>query len=189
MEDTLRVFVAIKPPQEILRQIEKLQTQLKATGLALRWVRPANSHLTLKFLGDVPAADIAAVVRAMQAAARGQGPLTFTQQDMGVFPSLKRPRVLWTGLGGDLDRLQRLVQALEAVFEPLGFKREKRPFKAHLTLARIKVKLDSQQLLDAIKPLSRYEPLTFDTTKIVLYQSQLRPQGAVYTSIAHADLV
>lgn len=188
MVDTLRAFVAFKPPDEILHHARQLQEQLKARGMKLRWVRPENIHLTLKFLGDMPEADVAAVEAALQRAARDQAPLNLTHQGMGAFPGIKRPRVLWTGLGGEVDRLRDLVRQLETALEPLGFKKEKRPFKAHLTLARIKGRLDAQQLLDAIQALGGYPPLAFEAGRMVLYQSQLRPQGAIYTARVHADL-
>jgi 2'-5' RNA ligase len=151
-------------------------------------LKPCRVHLTIKFLGDMPEADIAAVTAAMQRAAHGRAPLSLTHQGLGVFPGIKRPRVLWTGLGGEVDRLRDMVGQLESELEPLGFKREGRPFKAHLTLARIKGWFDPHQLLAAIQALGGYPPLTFEATRMVLYQSRLRPQGATYTVRAGVEL-
>lgn len=188
MGRTLRAFVALKPPDKILRHAEVLQGELKARGFKLRWVRPQNIHLTLKFLGDIPLSHVDDVVSAMQRAVRGQAPLELTHQGMGAFPGIKRPRILWTGLGGDLDRLQYLVEQLSTEFEPLGFEREKRHFKAHLTLGRIKARLDPKQLLQSIQELGSYRPIGFTAQKVVLYQSELSPNGAVYTAKAHVGL-
>jgi RNA 2',3'-cyclic 3'-phosphodiesterase len=188
MTTTLRAFVAFKPPDAILHLGQELQDQLRISGLKLRWVKPPNIHLTLKFLGEMPVADIAKVTAAMQSAAHGQAPLELTLQGMGAFPGIKRPRILWIGLGGELDRLQRLVQRLETELEPFGFAREGRPFKAHLTLARIKERLDPQRLLQVIQELGSYSPLGFRAEKMVLYQSQLSPGGALYAAKAHVAL-
>lgn len=188
MADTLRAFVAVKPPDAVRRHIEVLQGALRSKGLKLRWVRPQNIHLTLKFLGDIPVAQVTAVAAAMQRVAAEQSPLMLTHQGIGVFPGIRRPRVLWTGLGGNLERLQRLVNQLGIELEALGFKREKRPFKAHLTLARIKARLDPERLLQSLQGIGDYAPMAFDVAQLVLYQSQLRPQGALYTALAHADL-
>lgn len=188
MADTLRAFVAVKPPDAVRRHIEVLQSTLRSKGLKLRWVRPQNIHLTLKFLGDIPVAQVADVAAAMQRVAGEQPPLMLTHQGIGVFPGIRRPRVLWTGLGGNLERLQRLVKQLEIELEALGFKREKRPFKAHLTLARVKAKLNPERLLQALQGVGDYEPLAFDVAQMVLYQSELHPQGARYTTLAHTDL-
>ncbi len=182
MGETLRAFVAFELPEEILQHARSLQASLKEMGVKLRWVKPQNIHLTLKFLGQIPVAHIAAVETAMQSAVQGQGPLRLTVQGMGVFPGIKRPRVLWTGLGGNLDCLQKLALRLETALESQGFAREKRPFKAHLTLARIKTRPQPQRLLHAIEKLGHYPPLAFTAKQMVLFESELRPQGAIYTS-------
>lgn len=188
MGASLRAFIAFTPPEAILRCAQSLQDGLKARGLKLRWVKPANIHLTLKFLGDMPEAHIADVRAAMQQAVHEEGLISLALQGLGVFPSIQRPRILWTGLGGDVDRLRRLVGRLEDGLEPLGFKKEKRAFKAHLTLARVKARLDTRSLLQGIQELGEYAPVAFDARQMVLYQSELRPTGAVYTERARVSL-
>jgi len=183
MAGTLRAFVAITLPQEITDHVRALQDALKGHGLKLRWVKPANLHLTLKFLGDIPEADATAIGGAVRAAAGDEMPLELTIQGMGVFPGIKRPRVLWTGFGGEVDRLRQLQERIEDRLEPMGFHREKRGFKAHLTLARIKGAVSSRRLLDAIEALGDFSPQSFTAGKLVLFKSDLRPTGAVYTPL------
>ncbi len=188
MADTIRAFVALTLPADIIAHAAGLQSDLKAQGLRLRWVKPQNLHLTLKFLGDIPAAEAGNVGRAVQRASQGTTPLTLTVQGMGVFPGIKRPRVLWIGLGGQIEALQSLYAGIEDELDGLGFAREKRGFKAHLTLARFKARVAPNDLLKAFEELGNYSPKPFAAKHLVLYKSDLRPQGAVYTPLTEVFL-
>jgi 2'-5' RNA ligase len=188
MANTIRAFVALKLPADIIEHAAGLQAALKAKGLRLRWVKPQNIHLTLKFLGDIPAADAAMVGPAMQRASQGTPPLALFVQGMGVFPGIKRPRVLWIGLGGEVEALRQLNSRIEDELAGLGFARENRGFKAHLTLARFKEGVASRDLLQAFEALGNYTPEPFAAKHLVLYKSDLRPQGALYTPLAEVLL-
>ena len=188
MADTIRAFVALTLPADIIEHAAGLQSALQAQGLRLRWVKPQNLHLTLKFLGDIPAADAGHVGQAVQRASQGTTPLALTVQGMGVFPGVKRPRVLWIGLGGRVEALQSLCVKIEDELADLGFAREKRGFKAHLTLARFKAPVAPNALLQAFEELGNYAPRPFAAKRMVLYKSDLRPQGAIYTPLAEVLL-
>jgi 2'-5' RNA ligase len=180
----MRTFVALDLPDDIIDHAAGLQAALQARGLRLRWVRPQNLHLTLRFLGDILRQNAAAVGQALERASRGTPPLQLTVQGLGAFPGVKRPRVLWIGLGGQVDLLQALYGRLEDQLSDLGFAREQRGFKAHLTLARFKPGRTVYNLLPAIEALGGYDPKPFSARRLVLYQSDLRPQGAVYTALS-----
>jgi 2'-5' RNA ligase len=109
-------------------------------------------------------------------------------QGMGVFPGIKRPRVLWIGLGGEVEALRQLNSRIEDELAGLGFARENRGFKAHLTLARFKEGVASRDLLQAFEALGNYTPEPFAAKHLVLYKSDLRPQGALYTPLAEVLL-
>jgi RNA 2',3'-cyclic 3'-phosphodiesterase len=188
MADTIRSFVAFNLPSDIIDHASGLQSDLKARGLKLRWVRPRNIHLTLKFLGDISQAMIADVGDALGRACRGTAPLALTVQGMGVFPSIKRARVLWIGLGGQVEALQFLYSRIEEELAELGLAREKRGFKAHLTLARMKGPVAPGDLSAAMEATGNYEPRPFRVRRLILYKSDLRPQGAVYTPLVEIDL-
>ncbi len=188
MEGTLRAFVAINLPEEIIEHVRSLQDALKDHGLKLRWVKPSNLHLTLKFLGEIPEKDIAAIGKAVQLGTGIEAPLDLTIQGMGVFPGIKRPRVLWIGIGGEAERLKQIQDRIEGQFESMGYRREKRSFKAHLTLARIKGKVSPRRLLGAIEAEGDFGPQPFTATKLILYKSDLRPSGAVYTALKEVVL-
>lgn len=183
MADTIRTFVAFDLPDDIIDHAAGLQAKLQAYGLKLRWVRPQNLHLTLRFLGDILRQQAAAVGEALQRASRGLPPPQLTVQGLSAFPGVKRPRVLWIGLGGQVELLQTLCCKLEEQLSDLGFAREKRGFKAHLTLGRFKQGRPVYDLRSAVVELGGYDPKPFTARRLVLYQSDLRPQGAVYTPL------
>ena len=188
MGATLRVFVAFKLPDEIIGHARALQAALKDLGLKLRWVKPQNLHLTLKFLGDIPAAETEAVGAGVKAAAGDKAALDLTVQGMGVFPGIKRPRVLWIGFGGEVDRLKQLQSSIEDQLEAVGYRREKKGFKAHLTLARIKGGVAPDRLLRAIEAVGNFSPRPFTARNLILYKSDLRPAGAIYTPLDNIEL-
>ncbi|MFZ1985490.1 MAG: RNA 2',3'-cyclic phosphodiesterase [Desulfatitalea sp.] len=184
----MRAFIAFELPPEITRLAADLQAHLKRQGLKLRWVRPGNIHLTLRFLGEIPSAQTAAVAQAMRTAAQGGAPAQLSVQGMGVFPGLRKPRVVWIGLGGQTDGLGQTAVRLEAELALLGLPREERPFKAHLTLARIQTPVEARLLQGAIEVCGAFAPQPFLAAEMVLFQSDLRPQGPIYTSLARATL-
>lgn len=188
MKETVRTFIAFELPEHIVELAKDLQTRLRRHDLRLNWVRPDNMHLTLKFLGEVSMGGIADVITAMHSAARRAVPMDVSAQGLGVFPGLRNPRVLWFGLGGQTDLLAEAHRHLEGELAGMGFAREKRPFRAHLTLARIKHAVDSGHLLDGIQAVGQYDPVAFRLTEWVLFQSDLRPQGPIYSSLERVAL-
>jgi RNA 2',3'-cyclic 3'-phosphodiesterase len=184
----MRAFVAFELPPEITRLAADLQAHLKCQGLKLRWVRPGNIHLTLRFLGEIPSAQTAAVAQAMRTAAQRGAPARLSVQGMGVFPGVHKPRVLWIGLAGQTEVLGQTAARLEAELALLGIPSEERPFKAHLTLARIQTPVDTRMLQGAIEACGAFAPHSFLAAEMVLFQSDLRPQGPIYTSLARATL-
>lgn len=188
MADTIRAFVALSLPADIIDHMSGLQSALKARGLRLRWVKPQNVHLTLKFIGELPVAAVADVGLALRRVGMETAPLALTVQGMGAFPGIRRARVLWVGLGGEVEALQSLYSRIEDELADLGLAREKRGFKAHLTLARMKEPVDSRDLLAAVEETGNYEPRPFWARRLILYKSDLRPQGAVYSPMVEIDL-
>ncbi|MEJ2155483.1 MAG: RNA 2',3'-cyclic phosphodiesterase [Desulfobacteraceae bacterium] len=188
MAATLRAFVAIKLADEIINLAAALQDALKSHGLKLRWVKPQSLHLTLKFLGEIPVTDVTSIGAALRTAAADEPPLELTVQGMGVFPGIKRARVLWIGFGGAVDRLKQLQLRIEDEIAALGYRREKRGFRAHLTLARIKGAVAPDRLLRAIEATGGFESQSFEARRLILYKSDLRPTGAVYTPLASVML-
>ena len=184
MSDAFRAFVAIDLPESIRASIGAAQEALKSFGFRVKWVRPESIHLTLKFLGNIDANQTDAIVNAMTLAARGYAALHLNASGIGVFPNARRPRVIWIGLGGQVDHLKSLQQTLEAHLADLGFPAEKRPFKGHLTLGRVKGKIAADRMQAALDKFNAFKSKGFAANRIILFKSELQPTGAVYTKIA-----
>lgn len=189
MPDTIRAFIAIELPEKIIASISNIQESLRSYGFKVRWVRPQNIHLTLKFLGNVTEAEAEAIGRALTASANDFAPLTIAAKGLGVFPGIKRPRVLWVGVGGQINELIQLQQSLDEKLAGIGFPREKRAFKGHLTMGRVKAKIDPKRLLEAIREFAGFESEPFVADKVILFKSDLQPTGAIYTKLLEAPLV
>jgi 2'-5' RNA ligase len=186
--EKIRVFVAIELPGEILQAIRELQDELKSEKLDLRWVEPGNIHLTLKFLGEIHPKDIEPVCLAVKnAASRVQG-FEIQVKGIGAFPGLNRPRVVWAGIGGKTESLGKLADVLDQELEALGFERESRPFKGHLTLARAKGAVDPVRMTRAAGRFMTFQTPVFSVHELILFQSRLKPEGPVYEKLFSAFL-
>jgi len=186
--DTIRAFIAIELPEEIIAFIRKIQEGLRSYGFKARWVRPENIHLTLKFLGDINKEDIKKAGDAIINAASENASMSLGAKGIGFFPGVKRSRVIWTGIAGQTRELADLQKTLDGKLDTVGFPKEKRPFKGHLTIARIKRKIDARRLIDAMKEFGRFESKTFIANEVVLFKSELKPSGAVYRKLMSATL-
>ena len=188
MGEEIRAFIAISLPESVLQAMGQAQETLGRLGRGIRWVRKQGIHLTLKFLGDVDRDDVEKIQIAMERATEGSSPFVLAGEGLGVFPDLRRPRVIWIGLSGDLQVLFALQAHLESQLKGLGFPKEKRPFKGHLTLGRVKGRLDTTRLREALEGLRGFQTDAFTVQSVVLFQSTLRPQGAVYTKLTEVPL-
>jgi 2'-5' RNA ligase len=188
MGKNIRSFIAISVPETILQAIAKAQETLKGYDLAIRWVRKEGIHLTLKFLGNIGWDDVEEIQAAMKQAAKAFSPFTVRAEGIGVFPDRKRPRVVWVGVSGEVEVIRALQRDLESQLNGLGFPREKRPFKGHLTLGRVKGRLDPVRLGKALEVLGGFRTESFTAQSVVLFQSDLRPNGAAYSKLAEVPL-
>jgi RNA 2',3'-cyclic 3'-phosphodiesterase len=184
----MRTFIALRLPAGVIGMLAEIQCRLKGHGVVIRWVRPQNIHLTLKFLGDISQSQVETVVDKMHKTGASCLPFTLVTAGLGVFPGIKRPRVLWAGLSGDTGKLGVLYQILAEQLATAGFLSEKRPFRGHLTLGRIKDRIDSKVLAKAMADVGGLKSEVFKIDEIVLFKSDLRPKGAVYTEIECVSL-
>ncbi len=183
MSETFRAFIAVDLPQTVRLFLAEVQEGLESYGVPIKWVRPQNIHLTLKFLGDTATAQTARIVTAMTLAAKECPAVSLTAKDIGVFPDLKRARVIWAGVNGQLEILINLQRTLDDCLAELGFPKDRRSFSAHLTLGRVKGKIVPDRMKAAIDGLKGFESEPFKVDRIVLFKSELRPAGAVYTQV------
>jgi 2'-5' RNA ligase len=186
MEDAMRCFVAVNLPGEIREEVGKFAASpsLGAAGRVVRWVRPENIHLTLKFLGNVDREMLPELSASLETALTGQSPCRLTVKGAGVFPPRGRPRVVWVGLAGETVALAAIHAAVESALEPLGFPREKRPFTAHLTVGRVRDPRRAAPLGPAISANRDREWGKCVVDRVHLMRSELFPTGPRY-SILH----
>ena len=176
----IRAFLAFPLPEEVRSTLGRAQRCLIDRGIRISWVKPANIHLTVKFLGEISPA---AVERAAEAAAltvSAASPMELAVKGLGLFPDARRPRVIWAGLSGGTQSLIDFQAGLDENLGVAGFAGEQRPFKAHLTLGRIKKAVAPGALVSALDACAAFPSPRFSADRLVLYSSQLRPEGAVY---------
>jgi 2'-5' RNA ligase len=183
----IRAFLAIDLPESLRPGLALAQGELKKSQADVRWVPPGNIHITLKFFGNLPDAEVPPIIAAArqaasQQAASQQAPLSLQVLGAGAFPSSRSPRVVWLGLGGDLLPLSQFFHRLEKAFAQLGYPPEGRAFNPHLTLGRVRSPEGRAQLSRAIEKLVVDWP-PFQVREIILYQSVLSPKGSTYTPL------
>jgi 2'-5' RNA ligase len=184
----IRSFIAIELPDEVRRVLDQVQKHLRDSVTGVRWVQPESIHLTLKFLGSILPEQVAAISAAVGEVAHGEPPLALNVSGIGAFPNARRPRVIWVGIVGEVERLGRLQTRLESAVESLGFQREERPFRPHLTLGRVKDPRRPPDLTRALAETTVPASNPFDVREILVYKSDLRPTGAIYTKLQHLPL-
>ncbi len=183
----IRAFICVEMPSEVKNTLKNVQNRLKQPGSnTVKWVDPANIHLTLKFLGNVNSAQINTIIAAMERTAQTVRLFQLQLGTVGAFPDINRAQVIWVGLKGDLEILLSLQKNLDSNLTRLGFLPEKRPFAAHLTLGRLRetaTSADKQHISKSIQAISLESGLTASVNALSLMQSQLLPGGPVYTRL------
>lgn len=184
-DKAVRTFLAVELPAEIRQTIADIQNNLKRScPFDIRWLKPESIHLTLKFFGNVSREDIIALSRVVAQHSAVLAPRQLAVKKLGVFPSLQRPRVLWIGLSGDTAPLVTLHKKLERGWADCGFAKEDRPFRPHLTIGRIKSSCLDGDPVKFMAQADDFSAGSFRADGLVLFQSDLTPQGAVYAELA-----
>lgn len=186
----IRAFVAVELSSDIREKLSALQGQLKKVLPPMNWVHPESIHLTLKFLGWVDSSRVSQLLSALELIGNRQNTFSLEIQRLGVFPSIKRPRILWVGVTGQTHIMQQLVLEIEATLESLGFPPEEKPYHPHLTLARIKrdnalvgAALIENKVLEAEQSIG-----LMTVEKFLLFQSDVDAFGATYTPLGTVQL-
>lgn len=179
----VRSFIAIDLPPRLQEALGALARELQEARATVTWVKPERIHLTLKFLGDVASERIPDIQQGLEQVAKRAASFRLTATGCGAFPTLQQMRVIWVGLRADGTALNGLQQAVEEAMAQLGYKREQRAFKPHLTLGRVKGRHHLRLLQELLLQRQDFTAEAFDVTELVLYKSELRPEGARYTPL------
>jgi 2'-5' RNA ligase len=182
----IRSFLAFELTPEIKQIVSRVLTEAAQATRDVRWVRAAGIHLTVIFLGHVREEELSAIEDAAQRVCLNYRPFDVSLRGMGCFPNERNPRVIWLGLHGATERMSRFRDELQRGLEPFGVRSEKRPFRPHLTLGRIRKGRGGGGRGEVSALLRAYQDLTgvdWPLAELVLFKSDLRPNGAVYTKL------
>ncbi|MFP4158279.1 MAG: RNA 2',3'-cyclic phosphodiesterase [Desulfobacterales bacterium] len=187
-KNTHRAFIAVALPDGVKKSLQELQQQLRQFGIRMKYTDPENIHLTLKFLGDIRSEDAEAIGGRLSGVTAEFAPMELFAKGMGVFPGIRRPRVVWTGIAGHTEMLGRLQHEVEEAMAAMNFERENRRFTGHLTLGRFKGRADSVLLAEAIRQFGGFASDRFSADSLHLFESTLTPHGPVYRVLSSHGL-
>lgn len=184
----IRSFLAIELPNPILKKIEEVQGDLRSTRADVRWVNPEKIHLTLKFFGNIEESRIDLILKSIEEPVRNTLPFSLRVLGVGAFPNLKNPRVVWMGLVDGKDVLTSFQKQIENQLGKIGFQSEDRPFHPHLTLGRMKSSRGKEDLVGRMEKHKEEEFGDLPVERVVLFKSDLRPTGPIYTPLRELRL-
>ena len=182
----VRTFIAIELAPHVIDKLTRLQEELRGAGAKVKWVAKQNLHLTVKFLGDVEYEKVNDISRVITDAVADTVPFTLNVRGIGTFPKGGRtPRVVWAGVEGDIETLEKIFTRLNESLVGFGVPYEKRRFSPHATIGRVRSPAGANRLVEAIRV---HEDTDFGETEIsglVFFMSELTSKGPIYTALAH----
>ncbi|SFH12294.1 2'-5' RNA ligase [Desulfotomaculum arcticum] len=183
--DQKRLFWAITLPDNIKRKIFGLQSRLREIPSDVKWVEQQNFHLTLKFLGDIPAGQTGRIIQAVEREIVGTGVFSLELAGMGFFPGPSRPKVIWIGIRGELVKFRHLHEKVEEAMAVLGYTDHNNRFSPHLTLGRFRSAGGSIELVKRANALAgeieNINKITVDSVNLI--ESHLTRKGPIYTTL------
>jgi 2'-5' RNA ligase len=178
--EAIRTFICIDISESIKARLGALQNDLRRLEAQVSWVKPANIHLTVKFLGDVPQPKMSGIVEAARRAIGSCSPFQIDIKGTGCFPSPRRPNILWVGLAALPEALINLHKGLEDELAGQGLARDTKAFRPHLTIGRLRQPRNAQRLAEEL--LNRgFAAESFPASEVIVMRSDLSPHGAIYT--------
>jgi len=181
----IRAFIAIAVPSSLQDTVEKIQSSFREIRTPIRWVKPSHLHLTLKFLGNISEKQINGVKKCLTLASQGLPGFTLKSTEIGVFPNINYPKVVWLGFSDPTGQLHELEENIETQLQKIGFKGEDRKFTPHLTIGRIKSLQGKTDLIRIIHNEKNTSYEDIDVKYCNLMKSNLTPSGPEY-SVLHS---
>ncbi|HDN58478.1 MAG: RNA 2',3'-cyclic phosphodiesterase [Candidatus Neomarinimicrobiota bacterium] len=177
-----RTFIAAPISDEVRELIRRIRLEIHGLENVVRLVKPEFAHITLKFIGDTSENDFESIVETIKRSLKNVSPFEVIIENTGVFPTPANPRVLWFGISEGISQLEKISNFLNREISKIGYPKEKRSFKGHITVGRVKNKHSSFSVVKKFLNFS-YDPISFFVEKIIFYESVLRPDGAKYYPI------
>lgn len=186
MTDSVRAFLALEIPDPVKTSLEAARDAVRGTLPPARWTRPEGWHLTLKFLGESEKGTLERLASDLGPRLASLSEVAVELSGGGFFPSPARPRVAW--IGGSAVGAAPVVDAVEAAAVRAGYPGESRPWTAHLTIARLKSRWPPAAVEAYLAWADGLAAARFVCARVVLFESSLRPAGAVYTALERFPL-
>ena len=180
----IRTFVAVLIARDLKDKMSEVQEQVKKLAPDVKWVAPENFHVTLKFLGNVREDELSKVCAAVEEAVKSFAPFELSISGLGAFPNPARARVVWIGIDKGREELTGLATAIDKHLVKLGFEKEDKAFKAHITIGRVKTSKFLNKLADEIGNVDADNLGTQQVSDVVIMQSELLRGGPVYSPLS-----
>ncbi len=184
----MHAFIGIALPDAIRTSLQQLQFELAQSHADVKWVEPANLHVTLKFLDEITEAQRTAVEVMLREVAEQHAPFMLSLKQLGAFPSAEAPRVIWVGLEEGKELTRAIAEQIEAHGVRLSLRKEERQFAAHLTLGRVRSPKHRDALAQQMRVSQWQSPSPWQVSALTLYQSVLDAGGPRYTVLADIPL-
>lgn len=184
----IRTFIAAEVSDQVRDKLDRDIARFKADAPLVNWSRAENLHLTFKFLGDVKETDLEELFDALREAVEPLPAFALEVRGVGAFPNWRHPRIVWGGCGEGEEDAVVLAGAIEDACVVLGYEKERRPFRPHLTLGRVKQPADAMGLAEAVCGLEDKVFGYLDVDAVVVFMSTLRRMGPVYAPMARLEL-
>lgn len=188
MDETIRAFIAIELDPQAHNELSSLQETLKNSGADVKWVEPRNIHLTLRFLGGIKPVVSEEVKRIMTETAAHFKAFDLTIKDIGGFPDIDSPRVIWVGVDSGAGEATRIAKEIETKLESIGIPKEERKFHPHLTLGRARSRKNGDKLHELIGRTKFKGNSKIKADHLTLFESRPAPQGSIYTPLFKASM-
>lgn len=181
----MRSFISLELPEEVKKEIAKLQKQLQRAGVKAIWVKPEIVHLTLAFLGSVTHKELEIIHKILERGLPSFSGLKLKLGLTGCFPNPERTRIIFVELQGDLEELHHLANLIRQNLKKEAIQFDDKPFVAHVTLGRIKKRQNLTHILKGVRP----KKIKFLAREITLNQSELSSSGPTYTKLKKILLI
>ena len=188
MADEIRSFIAVLISDDLKRRIAVVQEDFKKAAPDVKWVEEENFHITMKFLGDTRTDELDAIREAIEAAIGDLPPFAAEISGAGAFPNPRRPRTVWVGITSGVDQLAEIAKRIESALETIGFPKEDRPFKAHITIGRVKDDRGVGKLAGALQEAESVQLGTVNVASVAIMKSELRREGPIYSVLGEISL-
>lgn len=184
----MRAFIAIELSDQIKDTLAQIQSYLKDSDADVKWVEKENIHLTLKFLGEINEKKLQQIKTVVDKIGKLSKPFEITLKDIGVFPKIGSPKVIWAGLDKGAKESIDIAKHMDEELSKMGFEKESRPYAAHLTIGRVRSPKNKEALKEKILNF-QLSAVNFQLiSSIALFQSTLTPNGPIYTKLHEAKL-